>query len=159
MLRWFWASLTPFQAVFAWCGSLASLVGLYCLAYPSGVDGSMLAFVVFIISTGLLIVAWAMGILVAPWHMSVQETEKAKLQSIIAEQRSTISRMVETIRGTVDELTNVCNQINVYKGTEKIPYPNPYQPLNAAQDQIQKSVIAKLKSLIFLPVESTRGKG
>lgn len=147
-LRWFWASLSPFQATFAVCGSLASLVGLYCLAYPPNVGGSVVALVVLIISVGLLVSAWLLGVFVTPYRMSIEEAEKAELRALIEKQKSTTVRMAEGIQNVISQLTEVCHQINSHKGTLGVPVNNCYELFNPIQDQIQRPIISQLKSLL-----------
>lgn len=147
-LRLFWISLSPFHAAFALCGSLASLLGLYFLACPPNVEGRMVAFIVFLVSATLIVAAWIMGMLIAPYRLSVEESEKATMKASIEKQKSDILRMRDAIEQSKSALIDICDSITRGKGERGDPPDSRFILLENVHDSIYKTIVGKtLKSI------------
>ena len=134
--RWFRGSLWVFPLMSAFLSCLGVVSGSYFAAYPSS-QGSCMAIVLFLGSALFLLLGFLVGVFTAPYYMSRED--KTIRESL---------KMSDGIRGVILELINARNEINSYKGLPDKPYPGAYEALNGIQDQIDKSVIVKLKSLL-----------
>lgn len=84
-----------------------------------------------------LLLGFIVGVFTAPYYVSREDGTTEEVR-----------RMTEGIRSVILKLINVRNGINSYKGLPGEPYPGAYEALNGVQDQINKSVLVELKSLL-----------